>query len=88
MNNSNHVSADWVEVASCTWLHEAAFLQSVLESAGIESMVPNEHTIGVQPLYAVLLGGIRVLVRAEDRERAEEVLASGELPGIAGRGSA
>ena len=69
--------SDWVEVASCTWLHEAAFLQSVLEAAGIDATIPNEHTLGVQPLYAPLLGGVRVLVRRENLERAREVLASG-----------
>ena len=50
---------DWVEAASCTWLHEAAFLQSVLGAAGIDATIPNEHTLGVQPLYANLLGGVR-----------------------------
>ena len=70
-------SSDWVEAASCTWPHEAAFLQSVLEAAGIDASIPNEHTLGVQPLYAPLLGGVRVLVRREDLERAREVLASG-----------
>ena len=69
--------SDWVEAASCTWPHEAAFLQSVLEAAGIDATIPNEHTLGVQPLYAPLLGGVRVLVRRENLERAREVLASG-----------
>jgi hypothetical protein len=69
--------SDWVEAASCRWLHEAAFLQSVLEAAGIDATIPNEHTLGVQPLYANLLGGVRVLVRRENLERAREVLASG-----------
>jgi hypothetical protein len=68
------VEDDWVEVRSCTWLHEAEFLTSVLDAAGIESTIPNEYTIGVQPLYANLLGGIRVMVRSADVERAREVL--------------
>ena len=66
----------WVEVRSCAWLHEAQFLKSVLAGAGIEAIIPNEHTLGVQPLYAVALGGIRVLVRPEDAERARDVLDS------------
>ena len=65
---------DWVEVRSCTWLHEAEFLRSVLDAAGIASTIPNEYTLGVQPLYANLLGGIRVMVRAADFDRAVEVL--------------
>lgn len=66
----------WVEVRSCTWLHEAEFFKSVLEAAGIESTIPNEYTLGVQPLYANMLGGIRVCVRRDDVDRALEVLDS------------
>jgi len=69
-------SKDWVEVTRCNWLHEALFLQSVLDAAEIEAMIPDEHTLGVQPLYSNALGGARLLVRAEDLERASEVLNS------------
>ena len=66
---------DWVEVRSCAWLHEAEFLRSVLESGGIESMIPDEQTHGVLPL-APMLGGVRVLVRRSDLDRAEELLTT------------
>jgi len=39
-------------------------------------MIPNEYTLGVQPLYSNLLGGAQVLVRAKDKTRAEELLRS------------
>ena len=68
----------WVEVRSVPWLHEAQFLRSVLEAAGIEATIPNEQTLGVQPLYGNLLGGVRVLVRPEDLERATELLDSAD----------
>ena len=72
----------WVEVRSCAWLHEAHFLTSVLDSAGIDSLIPDEHTLGIQPLYGPALGGVRILVRAEDLERARELLNSADkLPG-------
>jgi hypothetical protein len=70
----DHTVDEWVEVASCTWPHEAAFLRSVLDAAGIEAIIPNEHTLGVQPLYGQLLGGVRVLVRAHEAARAQELL--------------
>lgn len=70
------MDAEWVEVRSCTWMHEAHLVKSVLESAGIEVRIPNEHTLGVQPGFAPLLGGVRVLVPAEDRDAAEAVLAA------------
>ena len=71
---------EWVEVRSCTWLHEAAFFKSVLDSAGIESVIPNEHTLGVSPLLGQLLGGVRVLVRKKDFKRATEFLDSAAPP--------
>lgn len=67
---------DWAEAASCTWLHEAHLIVSVLESAGIAAEIPNEHILGVQPLYAILVGGVRVMVRGDDLARAREVLSS------------
>jgi hypothetical protein len=78
MSNSSDPNAEWVVITTSTWLHEALFLRSVLESEGIESMIPNEYTLGVQPLYSNLLGGAQVMVRAEDKARAEELLRSVE----------
>jgi hypothetical protein len=75
------MSDEWVEVRSCMWLHEAEFFRSILESAGIQSQIPNEYMLGVQPAGAIFLGGVRVLVRPEDGDRAREVLDSGvEVP--------
>jgi hypothetical protein len=75
MSESDH-QREWVEAASCTWLHEAQFLKSVLDAAGIAAMIPNEHTLGMQPLYANLLGGVRVMVHTDDLARAQAVLQS------------
>ena len=76
MGNSGEPNIEWMVAATSTWLHEALFLKSVLESAGIEAMIPNEYTLSVQPLYSNMLGGAQVLVRAEDKTRAEELLQS------------
>jgi hypothetical protein len=70
------MSAEWVEVRNCPWLHEAQFLKSVLDGAGIEAFIPNEQTLGVQPLYANMLGGAQLLVHPDDLERATELLDS------------
>lgn len=78
MNPTHEPGVEWVVVATSTWLHEAHFLKSVLESAGIEAMIPDEYTLGVQPLYSNLLGGARVTVRAQDKSQAEELLRSVE----------
>jgi hypothetical protein len=76
----NAMDDQWVAIRSFMWLHEAQFLRSVLEAAGIESVIPNEYTIGVQPFYANMLGGVHVLVHAEDVDRATEVLDSTAVP--------
>jgi hypothetical protein len=74
------MDADWVEVRNCMWLHEVEFLKSVLDAAGIDALIPNEHTLNVQPLYANALGGARLLVRSEDLQRARELLDSAASP--------
>lgn len=70
------MNGTWVEVRNCPWLHEAQFLKSVLNGAGIEAFIPNEQTLGVQPFYANMLGGAQLLVRPDDLERASELLDS------------
>ena len=65
-----------VTVRSCNWLHEAEFVKSVLAAEGIDADIPDEHTMGVQPLYGAAIGGVRVRVRPEDFARATEALAA------------
>jgi hypothetical protein len=69
-------SDDWVEVRNCNWLHQAQFLKSVLESEGIDVQLPDEHMLGVQPFYGAAIGGVRVMVRSSDMQRATDLLDS------------
>jgi hypothetical protein len=71
------MSDEWVEVRQCMWLHEAEFFRSLLDGAGIQSEIPNEYMLGVNPAGSNFLGGVRVLVRPEDADRARELLDSG-----------
>ena len=64
----------WVVAWNSSWLHDALFVKSLLESEGIEVQIPDEHTVGVHSLLANAIGGIRVLVRETDQERAAEIL--------------
>ena len=53
---------------------DADLAQGALEAADIEAIVTADDAGGLQP--ALLLGkGVRVLVRAEDVERAKEILS-------------
>ena len=72
---------DWVPVWNSAWLHEAYFVKSLLEADGIAVRIPDEHTVSVHSLLTTAMGGVRVLVRASDHERASEILAqAGDVP--------
>lgn len=53
---------------------DADLARSVLEAAGVDCMVQADDCGGLRP--HLWMGGIALLVRREDREKAEEVLAS------------
>jgi hypothetical protein len=56
-------------------LPEALLSKSLLESAGIEAFLADENLIRIDWFYSNLLGGIKLLVRAEDAETAKKILA-------------
>lgn len=57
---------------------DADLAKTALDAAGIESMVRSDDAGGLRP--HLWMGGIAVLVRAEDVERAEAVLAPADPP--------
>ena len=64
---------DWAELR-CTWLDEARWCRSVLEAAGIEALIPDEHTLALPLGDGVEPESVRLLVRLADLERALELL--------------
>ena len=78
----SEVKDQWVEAWSCTWVHEAQFLKSVLEAEGVDVLLPDEYTLGVDPFLAPAFHGVRLLVRSQDLPRARQILdsAAGEVP--------
>jgi hypothetical protein len=56
-------------------LPEALLSKSILDSAGIESFLADENLIRIDWFYSNLVGGIKLLVRREDAETANELLA-------------
>ena len=65
---------EFVTVHNANWLHEALFVKSVLAADSIDAFVPDEHTLGVDPMLVAALGGVRVQVRAADAARARDVI--------------
>lgn len=55
-------------------LSEAQVAKGVLESAGIACYLRDENAVRLEWVWSNLLGGVRLQVREEDREAAEEIL--------------
>jgi hypothetical protein len=58
---------------------EADLAKSALEAAGIDALILSDDCGGVRP--HLWMGGIRLLVRDEDAQRALEILTLTEAPG-------
>jgi hypothetical protein len=64
-------------------LPQGQIARSVLESAGIACYLRDENTVRNDWLLSNLMGGMRLMVNARDREAAEAILNSQELAGDA-----
>ena len=69
-----------VMVARFRDLPEAEIARSVLDSAGIEAFLAEENIVRLDWFYSNLVGGIKLLVRAEDADAACQLLEQG-IPG-------
>jgi hypothetical protein len=60
-------------------LPEASIAKSILDSAGIESVLVDDNIVRIDWFYSNLVGGIKILVREEDAETAAKLLEQ-EVP--------
>ena len=67
-----------VEISRFLDVRQAEFAVSVLEGSGVEACIDQSFIGYIAPHYMLGSGGVRLLVRAEDKERAIEVLQSSE----------
>ena len=65
-----------VTVRIFNYLHEAELAKSVLDAEGIDADIPDAYMAGVQPALGSAIGGIRVLVRSSELDRAQQTLAA------------
>ena len=70
--------SELVEIRSFTTEMEADIARSALEAFGVECMISRDDCGGQRP-HLTFGGGIRLLIRAEDADRAEEVLTGGAV---------
>lgn len=64
----------FVQVATYTYPHEAHLAKGPLEAAGIECFLKDELTTQVNNFYSNAIGGVKLLVNAENKELALSIL--------------
>jgi hypothetical protein len=66
-------------VATVTWLPEADATCMRLHAEGIETFIPDQHTVLANAMYGNAIGGVRIQVEERDFARAMEIL-HGSVP--------
>jgi Putative prokaryotic signal transducing protein len=69
--------SNWREAISLTYPAQAHMVQGYLESEGIETMLKDELTTQVYSMNSNAIGGVKVMVRDEDYESAQQILEKG-----------
>ena len=70
------MSEEWVEVLITYDFLEAEIVKDLLESGGVP-VVLRSSKVSPYPVNVGKMGEVKVLVRKEDKETAEEVIKSG-----------
>lgn len=70
----------WQLVARFATVGEADIARSALEAAGLDVLLIDEQTVALNWLYSQAVGGVKVLVPAEDAERAADILSLAPAP--------
>jgi len=73
--------SDIVEIASFGTTFEARTASAHLASEGIESSVLTDNAGGTIPSMSLLEGGVRLVTRSEDAQRARDILSTLEEEG-------
>ena len=65
---------DWVIILTFTYPHEAHFAKSKLDSEGISTLIQDELTAQVYNFISNAVGGVKLLVKKTDYEKAYKIL--------------
>ena len=71
-----------VVAAAFTSVHEAHLAKSVLDAAGIEATIADEHLMSMTWLDSNAVGGVKVVVPEDRLEEARSVLGSGAIVAV------
>lgn len=67
-------SGTFRQIAEFQYATEAIICKGKLESEGIEVFIKDHHTINADPLLSKAIGGVRLLVKKEDYEKALKIV--------------
>lgn len=67
----------WETLITFTYPIEAHMAKGLLESDGIKTMIQDEMTVQVDNFYSNAIGGVKLLVKAEDQEKGITILKEG-----------
>ena len=70
----------FVTLSTAPDLAAARLMQGLLQSAGIDCFIPDENLLSQASCLGGIVGGLRVQVRAADRERAQTMLDDYRAP--------
>lgn len=70
------MEGNFTRVASYAQEHDTWVIKSVLENEGIEHYFKNENIVASDPLLSNAVGGIDLMVKAEDAERTLALINS------------
>jgi len=65
---------DWVTLLTFSYPHEAHLAKGRLESEGIEVQITDELTVQAYNLYSNAIGGVKLMVRMNDLQSAQQIL--------------
>ncbi len=66
--------------------HEAEMMRSKLESEGISASLRDAQTVGADARLGMIVGGVKVVVGANDAERARQVIVATKMEALSNRG--
>ncbi|MDT0538439.1 MULTISPECIES: DUF2007 domain-containing protein [Croceitalea] len=64
---------DLITLGSFEFLADVQIIKGKLESEGISVTLKDANTVGVEPFASNAIGGIKLQVHQEDKERAQEI---------------
>lgn len=68
------IMTNWEVVITFIYPHEAHLAKGVLETEGVEVVIADELTAQVNNFYSTAIGGVKLFVRKDEKERAYHIL--------------